>query len=474
MSNEKPIVVISGATSGIGYETARLLAHHNLHLVLACRNLAQAEAVRTTLITTSGNEQIETINLDLASLAAIHACAAELAERYPRIDTLINNAGTFRLAREESTDGFELTLATNYLGPFLFTRLLLPLLHAAPTARIVNVGSDAHKYARLDLNNLQLERGYAGFKAYARSKLAQVYATQELAAQLDPARITVNVVHPGHVDTNIWNLWPEGNRIYPLMTNLMRRFMLTAAEAAHSVRHLATAPELQGISGAYFDRTKRATAARHAHNPALQRHLWHATIQLIERWTAPTGIAPSTQPQGTTLPHHNHSEPPTITAAAPVSAEQHTPATLPHPHQPPTLAPSTPIADLATLLSTLNPYLHPGSYVFTSVPEGTIVAPAQIIASIHEAEGQSLVITEAAAHEAKLPILARCAWITLTVTSDLHAVGLTAAIATALRNVGLSCNIIAGAYHDHLFIPIDHAEQAMETLAALQQQAAQR
>jgi uncharacterized protein len=129
----------------------------------------------------------------------------------------------------------------------------------------------------------------------------------------------------------------------------------------------------------------------------------------------------------------------------------------------------TPIRDLTTLLKTLEPRRQPGVFVFTSVPHGAPIDPALVVASIHEPEGLSLILPEAAARAAALPILARCAWITLTVTSDLHAVGLTAAVATALRDVGLSCNVVAGAYHDHLFVPVDDALRALEALGALSQ-----
>lgn len=130
----------------------------------------------------------------------------------------------------------------------------------------------------------------------------------------------------------------------------------------------------------------------------------------------------------------------------------------------------TPIRDLAILLASLEAQLQPGVWVFTSVPHGSPLPAAPIIASIREPEGLSLIMAEADAHDATLPILARCAWMTLTVVSDLHAIGLTAAVANALAAVGLSCNIVAGAYHDHLFVPVEAASQALDALAALQAQ----
>jgi hypothetical protein len=143
-----------------------------------------------------------------------------------------------------------------------------------------------------------------------------------------------------------------------------------------------------------------------------------------------------------------------------------------HPTPPdPTPARPTPIRDLPTLLATLDPQLQPGVFVFTSVPHGSPITTTAGVASIREPEGVSLILPEAEAQRDALPILARCAWITLTVASDLHAVGLTAAVAAALRDAGLSCNIVAGAYHDHLFVPVDTAPQALTALHTLQAQA---
>ncbi len=129
--------------------------------------------------------------------------------------------------------------------------------------------------------------------------------------------------------------------------------------------------------------------------------------------------------------------------------------------------PLTPIRDLASLLRGLAPQMQPGVFVFVSLPAGTVVDPSMVIASIREPEGLSLILPEAEAQRMALPILARCAWIMLTVNSDLHAVGLTAAVASALSRVGLSCNVVAGACHDHLFVPLAQAEQALQTLQAL-------
>jgi NAD(P)-dependent dehydrogenase (short-subunit alcohol dehydrogenase family) len=197
-------VLITGANSGIGLETTRVLAGMGARIVMACRDRAKADPLRDQLAGETGNDQLEVMDLDLASLADIRRFAAEFGERHGRLDVLLNNAGCFSMTRQETVDGFELTFGTNHLGPFLLTTLLLPMLRDTPAARIVNVASAAHTAAKLDWDDLQMTRRYKGFPAYANSKLANVLFTFELARRLADDDVTVNALHPGHVATNIW------------------------------------------------------------------------------------------------------------------------------------------------------------------------------------------------------------------------------------------------------------------------------
>ncbi|MEI7772895.1 MAG: SDR family NAD(P)-dependent oxidoreductase, partial [Chloroflexales bacterium] len=203
------VVLLTGATSGIGRETARGLARQGAALILACRNQEKANAVCAALQRESGNPQISAMTLDLASLSSIRQFAADFLAAQPQLHVLINNAGTFCLHRQETRDGFEQTMGTNYFGPFLLTCALAPLLAATPGARIVNVRSDAYRYGRIDMADLQLTRRYDGFPAYATSKLAIQLWTQELAERLRPHGVAVNSLHPGHVATAIWQMWPR-------------------------------------------------------------------------------------------------------------------------------------------------------------------------------------------------------------------------------------------------------------------------
>jgi NAD(P)-dependent dehydrogenase (short-subunit alcohol dehydrogenase family) len=274
------VVLLTGATSGIGRELAGALALQGARLVLACRKLEQAQALCAELIAMSGNQQIAVLALDLASLRSVRQCAAEFLGRYRQLDVLINNAGTFCLQRQETEDGFERTLGVNYLGPFLLTSCLAPLLKATAGARIVNVGSAAYRYGRLDLADLQMTRRYAGFPAYAASKLALQLWTQELAERLRAYRVSVNVAHPGHVATGIWQLWPQPRWYQRLFIRVVTSFMISAEAGARTPLYLATAPEVAGITGGYFAQERAQTLKLAPRDRALQPELWAMSMQL--------------------------------------------------------------------------------------------------------------------------------------------------------------------------------------------------
>lgn len=273
-------VLLTGATSGIGRETARGLARTGAALILACRDQGRASALCESLRRESGNPQISAMPLDLASLRSIRGFAEAFLGRYAQLHVLINNAGTFSLRRRETEDGFELTIGTNYLGPFALTAALAPLLAAAEGARIVNVSSDAYRYGRLDLADLQLARRYDGFPAYAASKLAIQLWSQELAERLRPSGVTVNTLHPGHVATGIWQLWPRPAWYQRLALRLMTAWMISPERGARTSLYLATAPEVAGVTGAYFVGRRARPVGGQATDRALQGALWQLSEQL--------------------------------------------------------------------------------------------------------------------------------------------------------------------------------------------------
>lgn len=278
-----PRVLITGATSGIGLETARELARRGASLVLACRNPEKAARVRHELVA-GGCDAVDVVHLDLASLDSVRACAAQVESAFDSLDVLVNNAGVFRMARDESTDGYELTFATNHLGPFLLTLLLVPLLRPAGRARVVNVASAAYRFARLRFDDLQRVRwrggvGWTGFRAYADSRLATVLFTRELARRLEGTGVTANACHPGHVATGIF---PNAPGLMGIVMRWTSRFRIGAADGAGPVVRLAADPDVEGLSGEYFDRYEREAVPRRLASRELALRLWDASVALTD------------------------------------------------------------------------------------------------------------------------------------------------------------------------------------------------
>jgi NAD(P)-dependent dehydrogenase (short-subunit alcohol dehydrogenase family) len=265
------IAVITGTTHGIGRVTSRELARAGKTVVMLCRDTAAAKAVRDDILRQLPDAAIEVVECDLASLASVREAAAAVRRDYPSLGLLINNAGIVSTRRRTSADGFELTFATNHLGPFLLTALLLE--HLDKAARIVTVASRAHYGGRLDLDAVVDARApYRATAAYAQSKLANVMHTFALARRLAGAGVSVNCLHPGVVATNLLPAWLR--LIKPLVT----RVTFDAERGARTTNHLALDASLAGISGRYFDENvvPRCASAL-ANDVALQELLWSAS-----------------------------------------------------------------------------------------------------------------------------------------------------------------------------------------------------
>jgi NAD(P)-dependent dehydrogenase (short-subunit alcohol dehydrogenase family) len=214
---------------------------------------------------------------DLSSQASVRQLAAEFLEGYERLDILVNNAGAFFARRQVSVDGIEMTLALNHLGYFLLTHLLLDRLKDSAPARIVNVSSGAHVAARLNLDDLENQRGFSGWKAYGESKLANIYFTYELARRLDGSGVTVNALHPGFVATNFGV--SNGGLLAPVF-RLFQLAAITPQEGAQTTLYLAASPEVEGVTGQYFDRCKAVRSSGVSYDPQIARRLWEISAEM--------------------------------------------------------------------------------------------------------------------------------------------------------------------------------------------------
>jgi NAD(P)-dependent dehydrogenase (short-subunit alcohol dehydrogenase family) len=278
--------LVTGATSGLGAVTALELARRGAAVVVAGRDAqkvgAQADAIRRAT-----GARVETAVADLASLAEVRRLAAEVAGRFERLDLLVNNAGTYLFERTLTADGLEKTFAVNYLSHFLLTNLLLDRLRESPSARIVSLSSVAHRDGKIEWDNLQGERHYERLDAYARSKLAILMFTYELARRLAGTHVTANAVHPGIVATGLGG---EGDFVRGWLRvrvrNLLKRgSMLTPEQGARAILYAATAPELEGVSGRYLDQGQDVKSSPASYDEAVAARLWAVSEEL-------TGLRP--------------------------------------------------------------------------------------------------------------------------------------------------------------------------------------
>jgi len=279
MTLQGKTVLITGADRGIGSETTKALAKMGATIIMACLDLNDATPVYQNIKQESGNENIEMMQIDLASLSSIREFTRLFSEKYKQLNVLINNAGVFCWKREETEDGFEKTIGINYLGHFLLTNLLLPLLTQTPGSRILNVSSNAYFQGKIDLNDLHLKKNYKGTKAYNSSKLAIVLFTQELAERLKDTDVVVNTLHPGHAATNIWNMWP-GKWYQALLFVILRMLMKPTVDAAQNTIYLASSDKVKGITGRYFDDKKLKEVSPQGKDIQLQKGLWELSEKL--------------------------------------------------------------------------------------------------------------------------------------------------------------------------------------------------
>jgi NAD(P)-dependent dehydrogenase (short-subunit alcohol dehydrogenase family) len=277
--------LVTGATSGIGAVTALELAHLGATVIVAGGNAARCRA-KVEAIRRQTGARVEEVVADLASQAQVRRMAAEVASRFDRLDVLVNNAGTYLFERTLTQEGLEKTFAVNYLSHFLLTNLLLDRLAASPSSRVVCVSSAAHLHGRIDFDNLQGERHYDRLDAYARSKLAILMFTYELARRRRGARPTANALHPGVVATSLGseNGFVRG-WLRVRVRNLFDRSMITPEEGARTSIYLASSPEVEGVTGRYFDQGRDVPSSPASYDEAVARKLWEVSEDLTRAGT---------------------------------------------------------------------------------------------------------------------------------------------------------------------------------------------
>ena len=270
--------IVTGASSGIGRVTALELARMGAHLGLVCRDRRRGEETVAEIRQKTGSDAVDLLLADLASQQEIRRVAGEILARYPRIDVLLNNAGVVNLRHSTTIDGIETVFAVNHLAYFLLTNLLLDRLKASAPARIVNVASEAHKFSKgIDFDDLGHEHSFKSMRVYGHSKLANVLFTYELARRLEGTGVTVNCLHPGAVATR---LGQNNGRIAGVLIKLLAPLFRTPEQGAATSIYLATSPEVEGVSGRYFDRCKERRSSSSTYDEAQARRLWEVSAQM--------------------------------------------------------------------------------------------------------------------------------------------------------------------------------------------------
>lgn len=274
---EGKLVVITGASAGIGLETARGLAAKRARVVMIGRNASKTEAAAEEIRRSGGAADV--MLADFASLASVKQLAESLIDRYPRIDVLVSNAGVFRVRRAVTADGYEEMFGVNHLAAYTLMNVMADHMKASAPGRIVVVASAAHYGATLDFDDLQSARRYKATQVYSKSKLANVMTTYALARRLEGTGVTANSLHPGFVATSLGS----GNRI-PVKP-IMALFRLTGraisvTKGADTPIWLASAPEVEGVSGKYFDDRREKMSSPPSYDEDAQERLWEISAKL--------------------------------------------------------------------------------------------------------------------------------------------------------------------------------------------------
>lgn len=284
MKNNKmggKVVLVTGATDGIGKVAALELARMGATVVLVGRNPEKMERVLAEFRQDLGPEaKVDSIIGNLSLMAEVRQVAATFLSRYDRLDVLVNNAGGFFAQRQETTEGYEMTFALNHLNYFLLTELLLPVIQKSKPARIINVSSGAHFGQKLNFDDLQRRKSYSGWRVYGESKLMNILFTRALARRLEGSGVTVNVLHPGFVATR----FGHGNGLMDFFIRMSQKlFAISPQEGAKTTIFLASSPEVEGITGKYFYKSQVQSPSPAAQDDEVAERLWQISEEIVKQ-----------------------------------------------------------------------------------------------------------------------------------------------------------------------------------------------
>ncbi|WP_066621329.1 SDR family oxidoreductase [Rufibacter roseus] len=268
---DRKVVVITGASSGIGKATAEALAKQGVMIAMVCRNKERGEKAISKIKEKTPEAQLRLHLADLSLMEEVRTLAKELNDNYPVIDVLINNAGMIPGKQYITIEGWEQSWATNHLAPFLLTNLLMGPLLAAEQGRVINVSSEAHRLGQLDFDNAGKPKNYSAITSYADSKLANILFTYELARRTEFTNLTINCLHPGVVATNFGN---SSNLLIRSMMKVGRLFMKSPREGAKTSVFLASSPSVKSISGKYFKNSVPVKSSADSYNTHTALRLW--------------------------------------------------------------------------------------------------------------------------------------------------------------------------------------------------------
>lgn len=271
-------VLITGATSGIGKATANSLAGMGANVLIVGRDRQRAEATVQEIKAALPNASVSFVLADLGSFASVRQLAEHVNNNLPQLHVLINNAGVVNQLRRGTVDNFEETFQVDYLSPFLLTNLLVDLLKKSGKARIVNVSSGIHQIAKIQWDDLQGEKRYGEYRAYAQSNLARIHFTYELARQLKGSDVSVNCLHPGGVATNMGS---SSKSVMDSLFRLATPFLKSPEQGAKTSIYLASSPEVDGVSGKYFVNYKERKSSKSTYNEADAKRLWKISEELV-------------------------------------------------------------------------------------------------------------------------------------------------------------------------------------------------